>query len=65
MIVQGLWIVGSEKEPEQSPWGKSILGRPAIANDAGLPLFIDNTFASPYLCRPFEYGAAIVLHSAT
>ncbi len=36
-----------------------------IANAAGLPLFIDNTFASPYLCRPFEWGAAIVVHSAT
>ena len=37
----------------------------AIAKDAGIPLVIDNTFASPYLCRPFEAGADIVLHSAT
>jgi O-acetylhomoserine (thiol)-lyase len=36
-----------------------------ISNQAGVPLFIDNTFASPYLCRPFEWGAAISLHSAT
>jgi O-acetylhomoserine (thiol)-lyase len=36
-----------------------------IANAAGLPLVIDNTFASPYLCRPFEWGAAISVHSAT
>ncbi|MBS0346607.1 MAG: O-acetylhomoserine aminocarboxypropyltransferase/cysteine synthase [Proteobacteria bacterium] len=36
-----------------------------VANAAGLPLFIDNTFASPYLCRPFEWGAAISVHSAT
>jgi len=36
-----------------------------IADQAGLPLFVDNTFASPYLCRPFEHGAAIVVHSAT
>ncbi len=36
-----------------------------IANQAGLPLFIDNTFASPYLCQPFKWGAAISLHSAT
>lgn len=36
-----------------------------IANQAGLPLFIDNTFASPYLCRPIDWGAAIVVHSAT
>ncbi|MBI3664732.1 MAG: O-acetylhomoserine aminocarboxypropyltransferase/cysteine synthase [Acidobacteria bacterium] len=36
-----------------------------IARQAGLPLVIDNTFASPYLCRPIEHGADIVLHSAT
>lgn len=36
-----------------------------IAHDAHVPLVIDNTFASPYLCRPIEYGADIVLHSAT
>ncbi len=32
-----------------------------VAHDANLPLMIDNTFASPYLCRPIEYGADIVL----
>ncbi|HMD49943.1 MAG TPA: O-acetylhomoserine aminocarboxypropyltransferase [Bryobacteraceae bacterium] len=37
----------------------------AVAHDANLPLIIDNTFASPYLCRPIEFGADIVLHSAT
>jgi O-acetylhomoserine (thiol)-lyase len=36
-----------------------------IAHQAGIPLVIDNTFASPYLCRPIEHGADIVLHSAT
>lgn len=36
-----------------------------IAHDAGVPLVIDNTFASPYLCRPIEYGADIVVHSTT
>lgn len=36
-----------------------------IAHEAGLPLMIDNTIASPYLCRPFEFGADIVVHSAT
>ena len=36
-----------------------------IANDAGVPLVVDNTFATPYLCRPIEWGADIVLHSAT
>jgi O-acetylhomoserine (thiol)-lyase len=37
----------------------------AIAKDAGIPLIIDSTFASPFLCRPFEHGADIVVHSAT
>jgi O-acetylhomoserine (thiol)-lyase len=37
----------------------------AIAKDAGIPLVIDNTFATPYLCRPLEFGADIVVHSAT
>jgi O-acetylhomoserine (thiol)-lyase len=37
----------------------------AIAHQAGVPLIIDNTMASPYLCRPIEHGADIVVHSAT
>jgi O-acetylhomoserine (thiol)-lyase len=36
-----------------------------IAHDAGVPLVVDNTMASPYLCRPIEHGADIVVHSAT
>jgi len=36
-----------------------------IAHEHNLPLVVDNTFASPYLCRPIEWGADIVLHSAT
>jgi len=36
-----------------------------IAHDHDLPLLVDNTFASPFLCRPMEWGADIVLHSAT
>jgi O-acetylhomoserine (thiol)-lyase len=36
-----------------------------VAHDHNLPLIIDNTFASPFLCRPIEHGADIVLHSAT
>lgn len=36
-----------------------------IAHEAGIPLIVDNTFATPYLCRPFDYGADIVVHSAT
>jgi O-acetylhomoserine (thiol)-lyase len=37
----------------------------AIAHAAGVPLIIDNTMASPYLCRPIEWGADIVIHSTT
>lgn len=36
-----------------------------IAHEAGIPLIVDNTFATPYLVRPIEYGADIVIHSAT
>ncbi|MBP2240418.1 O-acetylhomoserine (thiol)-lyase [Cytobacillus eiseniae] len=36
-----------------------------IAHENGIPLLIDNTFATPYLCRPIEHGADIVIHSAT
>lgn len=36
-----------------------------IAHENGIPLIVDNTFASPYLCRPIEHGADIVVHSAT
>jgi len=36
-----------------------------IANTADIPLIVDNTLATPYLCRPLEHGADIVLHSAT
>jgi len=36
-----------------------------VARAAGIPLVVDSTFATPYLCQPLEYGADIVLHSAT
>jgi O-acetylhomoserine (thiol)-lyase len=36
-----------------------------VAKRAGVPLIVDNTLASPYLCRPIEHGADIVVHSAT
>lgn len=48
--------------------GTNIIDIEAVANIAhenGLPLIIDNTFATPYLLRPIEYGADIVVHSAT
>ncbi|MGC6769241.1 O-acetylhomoserine aminocarboxypropyltransferase/cysteine synthase family protein [Enterococcus sp. LJL51] len=37
----------------------------ALAHSADLPFIIDNTFATPYFCRPIEYGADIVIHSTT
>ncbi len=37
----------------------------AIAHELGAPLIVDNTFATPYLCRPLDFGADVVVHSAT
>ena len=48
--------------------GAEVLDIPAvaeIAHDAGLPLMIDSTFATPMLSRPFELGADVIVHSAT
>src|SRR4249919_1017410 len=48
--------------------GLEVLDIPAvaeIAHDAGIPLLIDNTFATPFLSRPIELGADIVMHSVT
>lgn len=42
-----------------------IEGVATVAHEAGIPLILDNTFPTPFLCRPFEYGADIVMHSAT
>lgn len=36
-----------------------------VAHEAGVPLIVDNTIATPYLIRPFEHGADIIVHSAT
>ena len=40
-------------------------GLAAVAGEAGVPLVVDSTVATPYLCRPIEFGADIVVHSAT
>ncbi|WP_346031034.1 O-acetylhomoserine aminocarboxypropyltransferase/cysteine synthase family protein, partial [Dermacoccus barathri] len=42
-----------------------VSGVAGVAHDAGLPLFVDNTVATPYLLRPIEHGADVVIHSAT
>lgn len=36
-----------------------------VADEAGIPLIVDNTLATPYLCRPIEHGATLVVHSTT
>ena len=48
--------------------GLDVLDIPAVAevaHEAGLPLLLDSTFTTPYLCRPFDHGADLVFHSAT
>ncbi len=48
--------------------GLEVLNVPVVADvahQAGLPLMVDATFATPYLCRPIEFGADLVMHSAT
>ena len=48
--------------------GLEVLDIPAVAkvaHAAGLPLMVDATFTTPYLCRPIEHGADIIMHSAT
>lgn len=48
--------------------GLEVLNVPEVAkvaHEAGVPLLVDSTFATPYLCRPIEHGADLVLHSAT
>jgi O-acetylhomoserine (thiol)-lyase len=48
--------------------GLEVLNIPEVATIAhqnGLPLMIDSTFTTPYLCRPFDHGADVVFHSAT
>ncbi len=44
---------------------EDIEGLAEVAHKHGIPLIVDNTFATPYLTRPFEFGADIVVHSAT
>ncbi len=48
--------------------GLEVLDIPAaaaVAHGAGVPLLLDSTFATPFLCRPFDHGADLVMHSAT
>ncbi len=48
--------------------GNELMNMPEVSNiakDAGIPLIIDSTYQTPYLCRPFEHGADLVVHSLT
>jgi O-acetylhomoserine (thiol)-lyase len=48
--------------------GNELMNMPEVSNiakEAGLPLIIDSTYQTPYLCRPFEHGADLVVHSLT
>ncbi len=74
--VQDLAAIRAAIEPQTKLLFVETVGNPsgvvadlralaALAHDAGLPLVVDNTFATPYLCRPIEHGADIVVHSAT
>lgn len=58
-----LWYVETIGNPRLDVADLSALSQ--AAGSMGLPLFVDNTFASPYLCRPFEHGAAVVIESLT
>ena len=59
-----LIFVESLSNPGRGRGGPRRRSRP-IAHEVGIPLVVDNTMASPVLCRPFEWGADIVIHSMT
>ena len=64
-ITEKTKLVFSESISNPSGEIADVEGLARIAHDAGVPLIIDSTFATPYLNRPIEWGADIVVHSAT
>ena len=63
-------FVENQDDPEEwrravRPNTKLFFAETIVAHEAGVPLIVDNTIATPYLIRPFEHGADIVVHSAT
>jgi len=58
-----LIFIESLSNPENMICDMEAIAR--IAEAAGIPLIVDNTVATPYLCRPFDYGASIITHSTT
>jgi len=64
-ITEKTKFIFSETVANPSGEVADIEGLAAVAHAAGIPLIIDSTIATPYLCRPIEWGADIVIHSAT
>ena len=61
-----LWLFWApERQAGAAVRRLAVRGLADIAHDAGVPLFVDNTVATPYLLRPIEHGADVVIHSAT
>jgi O-acetylhomoserine (thiol)-lyase len=58
-------LVHTETVANPSGAVADLQGLAGVAHDAGVPLVVDSTTATPYLCRPIEWGADIVVHSAT
>jgi len=60
--VKGLWV-----ESLANPGGivSDLRALSAVTREAGVPLIVDNTMATPFLCRPIEHGADLVVHSTT
>ncbi len=59
---------GVLRRDHREPEGRSVLdiaGVAGVAHEVGVPLVVDNTIATPYLIRPLEWGADVVIHSAT
>jgi O-acetylhomoserine (thiol)-lyase len=69
--VAASWSTGAPRRSSANPWATRLgnvtdfekLAELAHAN--GIPLIVDNTVPTPYLCRPFEHGADIVVHALT
>ncbi len=57
------WFIESIGNPNSNVPDIELIARKA--HELGIPLFVDNTFATPYLLRPIEFGADVVIHSAT
>ena len=64
-IRPGTKLIFAEVVANPSGAVADLEGLAAVAHEAGVPLVVDSTMATPYLCRPVDWGADIVVHSAT